>query len=137
MSFYYRTDSVECAPHPFLKADGDKQSNDILNKIANYKSRNTIFEMNKSQKSQALAVMQAKRKAHEPRISTVSEEKRKQKEERIQKEQEESAETKEASNSQKEQNVEEEELAEVFGTVIGATRHTEKSEEKKPKKKGD
>uniref|UniRef100_A0A8R1HV22 RNA helicase n=2 Tax=Caenorhabditis japonica TaxID=281687 RepID=A0A8R1HV22_CAEJA len=132
-----RTDSVECAPHPFLKADGDKQSNDILNKIANYKSRNTIFEMNKSQKSQALAVMQAKRKAHEPRISTVSEEKRKQKEERIQKEQEESAETKEASNSQKEQNVEEEELAKVFGTVIGATRHTEKSEEKKPKKKGD
>ncbi|CAO4375680.1 unnamed protein product [Caenorhabditis nigoni] len=131
-----RTDSVECAPHPFLKADGDKRSNDILNRISAYKSRNTIFEMNKSQKSQALVVMQAKRKAHEPRISTVTEEKRKQKEERAQKEAEEQSEKIDKNQEEKlEDVVDETELEAVFGTVIGATKHKETSEENPGKKK--
>ncbi|EGT48599.1 hypothetical protein CAEBREN_09605 [Caenorhabditis brenneri] len=133
-----RTDSVECAPHPFLKAEGDKQSNDILNRISQYKSRNTIFEMNKSTKSQALAVMQAKRKAHEPRIFTVTEEKRKQKEERVQKEEKDAKEVK--ITLEDPIGVDEGELAEVFGTVIGSTKHKETSEEnpgnKKKKKNG-
>lgn len=128
-----RTDSVECAPHPFLKAEGDKQSHDILNRISQYKSRNTIFEMNKSQKSQALAVMQAKRKAHEPRISTVTEEKRKQKEEREQRDAEKQEEKKEERGDEIE--VDEGELEAVFGTVIGSTKHKETSEENPQKKK--
>ncbi|CAI2350217.1 unnamed protein product [Caenorhabditis sp. 36 PRJEB53466] len=121
-----RMDSVECAPHPFLKADGDKQSYDILNRISNYKSRNTIFEMNKSQKSQALAVMQAKRKAHEPRIATVSDEKKKAKTEKLA---ELASKEAEETETAREADVEETELEKVFGTVIGATKHKETSEE--------
>uniref|UniRef100_A0A1I7USR2 RNA helicase n=1 Tax=Caenorhabditis tropicalis TaxID=1561998 RepID=A0A1I7USR2_9PELO len=130
-----RTDSVECAPHPFLRAEGDKQSNDILNRIAQYKSRNTIFEMNKSQKSQALAVMQAKRKAHEPRISTVTEEKRKQKEERERDTVEEAMDTVEKDTVAVDE-VDEGELAEIFGQMIGSTRHDEKKTQEEKKKKG-
>lgn len=93
----------------------------------------TIFEMNKSQKSQALAVMQAKRKAHEPRISTVTEEKRKQKEEKEQ--QQKSTDIAVEIAEKTVENAGEDELAEVFGTVIGSTKHTEKSEEKGGKKR--
>lgn len=97
--------------------------------LINFSFFQTIFEMNKSTKSQALAVMQAKRKAHEPRILVVSEEKKKQKAEKLAE-----GESMEKEETQTEA-VDEKELAEVFGTVIGATKHQETSEEKPGKKK--
>ncbi|CAB3409888.1 unnamed protein product [Caenorhabditis bovis] len=130
-----REAAVECAPHPFLKCEGDRQSYDILIKIANYKSRNTIFEMNKSQKSQALAVMQEKRKAHESRILTVAEEKKKMKE-AAKKENKVVSNEKDEVETGKAEMADENELAKVFTKVIGSTKAKETSEEvKKPKKK--
>ncbi|KAJ1374021.1 hypothetical protein KIN20_036609 [Parelaphostrongylus tenuis] len=64
----------ECSSHPFLRLAGDTQQYSILNKLANYKSPVTIFELKVGNKSHSAAVMKEKRRQHQERIRQVSKE---------------------------------------------------------------
>ncbi|VDM56214.1 unnamed protein product [Angiostrongylus costaricensis] len=63
----------ECSSHPFLRTAGDSQQYSIVNKLANYKSSVTIFELNVGNKSYPAAVMKEKRRQHQERIRQMSE----------------------------------------------------------------
>ncbi|KAE9421833.1 hypothetical protein Angca_003063, partial [Angiostrongylus cantonensis] len=63
----------ECSSHPFLRIAGDSQQYSILNKLANYKSPVTVFELNVGNKSYSAAVMKEKRRQHQERIRQISE----------------------------------------------------------------
>ncbi|ETN83004.1 DEAD/DEAH box helicase [Necator americanus] len=70
----------ECAGHPFLRLPGNTQRYNILNRLANYKTAATIFEVNVGNKSHSAAVMKKKRRQHQERIREMQEQKEKKKE---------------------------------------------------------
>ncbi|CAD6197123.1 unnamed protein product [Caenorhabditis auriculariae] len=123
-----RPKSLECAPHPFLRSEDDKQSSDILNQISNYKSHSTIFEVNVGTKSQAALVMKEKRKAHENHIKTTAEKK-------VSDAAAASEQLETSSAKSGLQVADDEELEDVFTNVIGATKATVTSEENPRKRK--
>ncbi|CAJ0579867.1 unnamed protein product, partial [Mesorhabditis spiculigera] len=67
-----RAKILESSVHPFLKVKGDAENQSILNQLSNYKSRATIFELQRSEKKEGAKVMRDKRLAHQGHIEEVS-----------------------------------------------------------------